>query len=238
MGEDAAGQKGMAGGLMRRRAFLAGGVGMGLALPLLGPTSARAALPGIPSSGQVAFKVYRKGAHIGEHDLRFDMDGDNLTVTVHVHIVVKIGPVPVYNYTHRSTEHWRGDRFVNMDSATQSNVSKHKVSAVRMGDGVHVEPATLAPYVAPVGAVPLTHWNRSIYGGPLFNPDDGKPLRITVANKVEDMVKLDDGSSVSATHYTLVGEAVQMEDYYDSSGVWTGLRAKVEDGSFVDYRRV
>lgn len=223
--------------LIGRRAFLIGGVGAGLAIPMLAPSAARAAPGGVPANGQVAFKVYRKGSHIGEHDLRFEQDGDLLTVTGNVRILVRVGPVPVYRYSHRCTERWRGDRFVSMDSATQSNVSKHVVSASRAVDGVRVTPSGAAPYVLPGNAAPLTHWNKSIYGNALFNPDDGKILRINLAGRAEDNCRQDDGSSVRATRYTLTGDS-NMDDYYDAADVWAGLHTKVEDGSFVDYRRV
>ena len=104
MGGNTAGPTGWTQAPLGRRAFLAGGAAAGLALPLLGPGVAHAALSGIPADGKVAFKVLRKGAHIGEHSLRFDLDGDNLTVVTEVRITVHIGPVPVYHHTQRCTE--------------------------------------------------------------------------------------------------------------------------------------
>jgi hypothetical protein len=218
-----------------RRAFLIGGAGAALVLPMAG--AARAAVPGIPSSGKIEFKVMRKGWHIGEHILHFTQDGDNLTVETDVRIVVRIGPVPVYHHNQTCIERWRGDRFVSLDSTTQSTAAHDKASAHRMPDGVYIQPAEGAPYTAPAEALPQTHWNHLALQGPLFNPENGKLLHETLVGRTDDMVKLADGSSIRATRYSMTGDGVE-EDYYDSAGVWAGLRAKVEDGSYVEYLRL
>src|SRR5579872_1882332 len=119
-------QTGSAQGMTGRRTFLIGAAA-GLGLPLLAPPRARAALPGIPPDGKIAFKVMRKGAHIGEHSLRFDQDGDALTVQTDVRITVHVGPVPVYHHTQTCVERWRGDRFIGLDSTTSSNVSHEQI---------------------------------------------------------------------------------------------------------------
>src|SRR6185437_12784272 len=136
---DAAEATGGARKAIGRRAFLASGAA-GLTLPWLAPAGARAALSGIPADGKVAFKVMRKGAHIGEHRLTFSQDADGLTVTTDVRITVHIGPVPVYHHTQHCVEHWKGDRFVGLESTTNSNVSHDVVAARRTADGLRIEP--------------------------------------------------------------------------------------------------
>ena len=219
-----------------RRAFLASGAA-GLALPWLGPRAARAALSGIPSDGKVAFKVMRKGAHIGEHSLTFSQDGDMLTVTTDVRITVHIGPVPVYHHTQHCVERWKGDRFISLDSTTHSNIGHDVVTVRRMADGVHIEPASGAAYIAPAEALPLTHWNRFAYQGPLFEPQNGKLLKETLVARGDDMIAAADGSMIKVTRWSVTGDGV-MDDYYDAGGVWAGLHVKVRDGSRVEYLRL
>ena len=125
MGKHAAEKRDRAQDLMGRRAFLIGGAGAGLVLPLvLRGTPAAAQPSGIPASGKIAFRVLRKGQHIGESTVTFTQDSDSLTVRTEVHIQVKVGPVPVYRYTHICTEHWSGNRFMGLESATNSNMSR------------------------------------------------------------------------------------------------------------------
>ncbi len=94
-----------------------------------------------------------------------------------------------------------------------------------------------APFVAPADTLPLTHWNRFAYQGPLFDPQTGKMVKETLVSRSDDMIQLADGSSVKATRWSVTGDGV-MDDYYDAAGVWTGLHVKVQDGSHVEYLRL
>lgn len=238
MGGDAAGPEGWAQAGLKRRAFLTGGAATGLILPgLLAPARAGAAPAGVPPDGKLAFKVMRKGAHIGEHTLRFEQDGDSLTVHVEVRITVHIGPVPVYHHLQRCTEHWKGDRFMALESSTSSNISQETVAARRTADGVRIEPADGSPYTAPAEILPLTHWNRFAYQGPLFDPQNGKSLKETLVSRGDDTIPQADGSSIHVTRWSVTGDGV-MDDYYDAGGVWAGLHVKVRDGSRVEYLRL
>ena len=236
MGLDAAEAIGRARRGMGRRAFLTGGAA-GLALPWLGSARARAAVSGVPADGKVAFKVVRRGAHIGEHSLTFSQDGDSLTVTTDVRITVHIGPVPVYHHTQHCIEHWKGDRFMGLESTTSSNVSHDVVTARRTAEGLRIEPGSGAPYTAPAETLPLTHWNRFAYQGPLFEPQNGKLLKETLVARGDDMIAVADGSMIKVTRWSVTGDGV-MDDYYDAGGVWAGLHVKVRDGSRVEYLRL
>ena len=238
MGGNTAGpDQGWAHAGLGRRAFLTGGAAAGLALPLLKPTPARAALSGIPADGKVAFKVMRKGAHIGQHSLRFEQDGDTLTVHVEVRITVHVGPVPVYHHVQRCTEHWKGDRFVGLESATTSNVSSQTVTARRTADGVRIEPAKAVSPTPPLPSIPAAHPLEPLrLSGPAVRPQGGKPLKETLVTRADDTIPLADGSMVRVTRWSVTGDGV-MDDYYDASGVWAGLHVKVRDGSQVEYLR-
>jgi hypothetical protein len=238
MGADAAGPQDEAHAGLARRAVLTGVAAAGLVLPaLLRPMPAHAAPAGIPPDGKIAFKVMRKGAHIGEHTLRFDQDGDALTVNVEVRITVHVGPVPVYHHVQRCTEHWKADRFMALESHTTSNVSVQKVAARRTSDGVRIEPADGQPFTAPAEILPLTHWNRFAYQGPLFDPQAGTLLKETLVSRGDDTIQAADGSSIRVTRWSVTGDGV-MDDYYDAGGVWAGLHVKVRDGSEVQYLRL
>jgi hypothetical protein len=224
---------------MGRRLVLLGGVGVGLAATGLAPASrAKPVLAGVPSEGRLAFQVWRKGAHIGENVLRFEQLGDALTVQIEVHILVRIGPVPVMKYTHSCKEHWAGGLFQGLESTSHSNMDKQQVTARRTSDGISIQPAEGDAYTAPIDSLPISHWNRQMMSAPLFNPQDGKPLRETArVAKGEETVKIANGSSVRATRYGLVGDAT-VDDWYDASGVWTALHSRVVDGSYIEYLRL
>ena len=83
--------------------------------------------------------------------------------------------------------------------------------------------ATLAPEAAP-----LTHWNPKVFEGPLFNPQDGKALKVTAVRKP---------GGRAGQLWSLRGDA-EIDDWYDEQSVWTALRGRLKDGSTLEYRRI
>ena len=98
-----------------------------------------------------------------------------------------------------------------------------RVSARRTEAGVIIETAK-DRITGPAGVRPFTHWNPEVFSGPLFNPQEGKLLKVTARK-------------VSARQWAVRGEA-EIDDFYDEAGVWTALRGKLQDGSRIEYRRV
>jgi hypothetical protein len=222
-----------------RRALLLQGLGAGLTFSALGPAALARTLSGVPAEGKLAFQVWRNGAHIGEHDLKFEQDGDELTVQINVRIVVRVGPVPVMKYTHSCKERWSGGgAFLGLESVSHSNLTKQVVSAKRSADGIWIQPASGDAYTVPGDTLPMSHWNRQMMKSPLFNPQDGKVLKESSRTvKGKEMVKLADGSMVEATRYAVTGDA-SVDDWYDAGNVWTALHGRVVDGSYIDYLRL
>jgi hypothetical protein len=196
-----------------RRAFLA----TGLVLPLL-PRLARAA----PKN--LAFAVFRNGAKIGEHHVSFSGDGPTLVATTDATMAVKIGPVPVFRYHHHALEHRADGAFATLETTTTTNGKHERVAAERTGGGVRVD-CTYGKSTFSADSNPLNHWDRDIFsGGPLFNPQTGKILKVHSAK-------------VTPAHVTIRGE-VEIDDFYDEGGAWQSLTGKLDDGSEVEYHRI
>lgn len=194
-----------------RRELLLGGVG------LLAPGLARAA------PGKLAFQVFRNGTKIGEHRIAFGGGDDDRTVATDVDMVVKIGPVPVYRYKHTALEKWVGGKWSSIETTTNGNGKVFRASGRAMGSYVQIT-GPKGAVRGPADAVPLSHWNQANFGKPLFNPQEGKMLKVTC-------------SKVAAGHWQIRGDA-EIDDFYDASGAWVALRGKLEDGSRMEYRRL
>ena len=205
---------------------------MATGLILLAPAQAFAA----PTSRQLAFAVFRNGVRIGEHRMSIVGRADGATVSSDVSMLVKVGPVPVYRYTHRAVEQWRAGRFHSLETSTNGGGKIQRVSARRTDAGVMIETGK-GQITAPSGAAPLTHWNAAVLDGPLFNPQDGKILSITARRAGREAVKLADGRSIASTRWTLRGET-QIDNWYDQADTWAALRGKLPDGSTMEYRRL
>lgn len=211
---------------LSRRALLCGA-----ACCLLPSRPAAAAFP-----ARLAFEALRNGRKIGEQHMVFDT-GDGLTVRTEVELSVKLGPIALYRYRHEATERWRADHFVSLDTRTLDNGRRLTVSARREGQTVMIAPSAGVAMKASPDTLPFTHWNRAIATAPLFNPQDGKLLRLTVAAAVKGAVLLADESSRLAEGVAFRGDA-DIEDWYGGDGVWTGLTGKLKDGSTLEYRRL
>lgn len=213
--------------LQTRRSLLAAGV------LLLAPTVAGAA---VPARKKLSFLVFRNGARVGEHEMSFVGEPGAVTVTTDVRMSIRLGPVPVFRYRHQATERWAGGRFASLETTTDANGKRRSVTARRSAGGVSIETGGRT-VTGPAGALPLTHWNAEALAGPLFNPQEGKMLKVTARRIGRETVALADGRSAAATRWSVRGEA-EIDDWYDDAGVWVALRGKLPDGSTMEYRRV
>jgi len=209
-----------------RRAVLAAGLSM----------AAPSALAAGPNSRRLSFAVLRNDVKVGEHLMVFGDDSSAPMVTTDVAMVVKLGPVPVYRYTHHAVERWVGGRFASLDTATNSNGKREKVTARRSSEGLSIE-TLKGPVIAPPTAAPFTHWNADVFGKPLFNPQEGKVLKVSASRKGTSPVVLANGRKIDAQLWSIRGET-EIDDWYDAAGVWAGLKGKLQDGSIIEYRRL
>lgn len=196
-----------------------------------GPDPGRADL-----SSRLRFAVFRNGGRIGEHVMTFDGRSGETRVRTQVEMVVKLGPVPVYRYRHSADEQWSGGRFASLASSTDGNGRVTRVEARRTTTGVVIEGSN-GRIAGPPTLAPLTHWNAEVLGGPLFNPQEGKLLSLSVRRGLVERVRLASGQSIDARRWSLRGE-IQIDDWYDEGGVWAALKGRLADGSTIEYRRL
>ena len=192
--------------------------------------------PRAVAADKLAFAAFRNGVRVGEHEMSFSGAADDVAVRTEVSLVVKLGPVPVYRYTHRALERWRGGRFSSLETTTNGNGKLQRVEARRGADAVVIETAG-GLVKAPANASPLTHWKAATLSSPLFNPQEGKLLRLTARRAGVEQIRLASGELISATRWSLRGES-QIDNWYDQGGAWAALRGRLTDGSTMEYRRL
>ncbi len=190
-----------------------------------------------PAGGRLAFSIVRKGSEIGSHTLDFRKTGNVLTVAIDVKIAVGLGSIVLYRYAMSGVETYRDDKFAELETTSNDDGTALHVTAVQNAAGIVVDSKTLGKQTLPAETLPLTHWNIGNMTAPLFNPQDGKPMKLSAKTLGADTVALANGSKVAATHFSLTGEST-LDDWYDGTNVWTALRAVGTDGSIIEYRRV
>lgn len=210
---------------LSRRGLMAGGLVL-FACP---------ALAAAPAGRRLSFVVSRNGEEVGAHRMTFSGPAAAPRVLTEVEMLVKLGPVPVFRYRHTAEERWADGRFQSLETRTNANGRNRHVVARRTSAGVVIE-AGRERIAAPEDAAPLTHWNTAAFGDPLFNPQEGKLLKIAANRRGGETIRLTDGSPLAATRWTLRGDA-EIDNWYDAQGVWAALRGKLPDGSTMDYKR-
>ncbi len=186
--------------------------------------------------GRLLFHIFRKSSKIGEHRMSFSVAGDATAVETEVAMTVTLGPVTLLKYTHHASERWRAGRIESLDTRTVANGNAQHLSARRSGDSVMVDGSKLGHAVLSGAAAPMTHWNADAMHAPLFNPQDGKLIRASLAHSRGSYAP--PNTQTTATSKIVVTGEAELTDWYDASGAWLALRGKVKDGSFVDYVRV
>ena len=156
--------------------------------------------------------------------------------TISAKMLVKVGPVPLFHYSHDATETWENGRFAGFTARSVTGGKVETVSAARGADGVRIVRSGGATILAPATALPMTHWNKDALRGTMFNPQTGAILKASIGRVGGDGVKLADGTPVACSGLHMTGDA-DITDWYDADGVWTALKGKGPDGSTIEYRR-
>lgn len=184
-------------------------------------------------AGRLVFDALRMGRRIGQHRLSFRSEGVELQVLTDVEFTVGAGPLTLFHYLHHSEETWLDGAFQRLESRTRTNGAAQTLRAQRSGAGVVLESSRTGRTVAPPEAAPLSHWNLASVGKPQFNPQDGKLAHFRIARRAEPF----GAPGRASTRVSFVGQN-PFDDWYDDQNVWLSLRARVKDGSIIEYRRI
>lgn len=217
--------------MLSRRNLIVGGAALTASSVAPHPASAVTT----PRPGLLRFDVFRNSSRIGEHAVRLSRSGTTVGAEVTVELAVSIGPITVFRYTHSVREEWRDGQFQWMESRTNDDGTLHHVRADRTAEGVVVRRGAGESAILTGDAIPLTHWNHKCVTTPLFNPQTGLPLKLTVQPRPAETLDLGGGRMVRTRRFSLVGEAA-LETWYDETESWVALRSAGRDGSTISYR--
>lgn len=173
-------------------------------------------------TGTLRFRVDRGGSPIGTHELTFRQAGDRLTVQVDIQLEVGIGPITFFRYEHANTTTWLDGRVVRMQTRTNDNGDKHRVTAertpagdlrVRTREGVRSVPGDI---------LPSTYWIAgTVDASRLLNTQNGRVEEITVDPAGTERVETAQGP-LEAQRYVIHG-ALDTHVWYQQAGRWVGL---------------
>jgi hypothetical protein len=191
-------------------------------------SAAAFALP-IPAGNSLGFKVFRNGSPIGEHQLSFTQNGDDLRVDVNIDLVVTIATIPVFRYGLKATERWSKGVFQSLDSNVNYNGDPLIVHAQKSADGYEVEginkndqSKNMPRYTAPPDTLPLTYWNKKMLNSTILNVQTAHCYKVDVASPGWNNVPTTAGTTILAQRFDLTGKLV-LSVWYDQQDNWSSL---------------
>jgi hypothetical protein len=137
-----------------------------------------------------------------------------------------LGPVRFYHFERSSIETWRGDRLIGLISDADDNGEVHHLQAREDGDSLALSVDGQPPVAVAATSVPSSLWRRSMVreDRPVFDMDDGQPLKITPHCDAEPL----------GTICKITGD-LERTLHFGAAGLLIGETLTADDGSEVAY---
>jgi hypothetical protein len=201
---------------------------------IVAPAIALSAAETEPAAATINFTVMRNGDQIGTTTMRISRDGAGTLAEIVTHIAVKIAHITVYHYDQSETESWVDGKLVKMNSQTDDNGRRHKVSVTRSGDILSVDADGKVVEVDPA-IIPVSLWNASLMRQTTaISPLDGALTPVSVVDHGEEPLVLQ-GRPTTAHHYS-VRTSFPQDVWYDREHQLIKVEMRGSDGSKIQYQ--
>jgi hypothetical protein len=198
------------------------------------PAIALSAAETDPSPATLNFTVMRNGDQIGTSTVRISRDGAGTLAKVATHISVKIADITVYRYDQNETESWVDGKLVAMNSQTDDNGTRHRVSVTRSGDALSVDSDGKVAEVDPA-VIPVSLWNASLMRQTTaISPLDGTLTPVSVVDHGEEELALQGGPT--AAHHYSIRTSFPQDVWYDRQHQLLKVELRGSDGSTIQYQ--
>lgn len=208
----------------RRRFLIAG------AAALATPTTGRTEPVGVP----ITFTVLRGDSPIGKHRVSFSRAGAALAVEIAIDLQVRLLNIPVYRYTHRSSELWENGRLQRLDARTDDDGTRTEVRGRATAGGIAVE-GSGGSFLAPPDTKPTSYWHEDMTRRMrLLDTQNGTLIGVTAKRAGTQRARIG-GQEIDVRFYELTGD-LNSRLGYSASGEWVDLEFMAR-GSRISYRR-
>jgi Family of unknown function (DUF6134) len=174
------------------------------------------------------FDAYRGKGKIGVHTVSIVPDGAGLTVTTHIAMDVSLAFIKLFEFKHDAVERWKDGRLVSIESSTNDDGDKIKVSGAATPQGFRVVGPS-GPAIAPAETLTSNSlWNPAFVNQHVaINVQHGGVIGMSVHPLGSDSVKATGGMRVAAK-YQLITPYLDGLLWYDDAGQW--VKALYEKG--------
>ena len=186
-----------------------------------------------PAAGTMKFAIMRDGDQIGTSTFRVHRNGHETTVDIATKVEVTIAFITMYRFEQTETERWVDGRLVALNSVTDDNGTKHKVTAASRGDVLTID-ADGKVTQADASVMPVSLWNAAIVQKTIaLDPQDGSIVPLSVTDHGKERLVLQ-GRSETAHHYSIKTTFPQ-DVWYDDHQQLVKVALRGSDGSKIEY---
>lgn len=188
-----------------------------------------------PEVRQWPFRVFLDGKPIGSHRFTLRTRNGLRELTSEAEFTVRVLRIPVYRYSHRALEIWRGDALISLQASTVDGDVRQAVEARLEGGTFTVVSGTQRDLHAPP-VLSFAYWNPAILGAQrLLNAQTGRLEVVRIEAMGPGTVLDARGQTRSAQQYRIHGPDQPITVWYGQDGDWLGLASEV-DGRQLTYR--
>jgi len=203
-----------------------------VALIFAAATAGAASLASAAMPAVLDFAVKRGDSTIGRHVVTLRRDEAELHVDIEIDLAVSLGFVTLYRYLHQSREVWREGRLVSLESRTDDDGARHRVSARAAAGGLWVETAE-GRFLAPADILPTSYWNpATVRQTRLLDSQHGRLVDVRIDPAGEQAVEIG-GRPLPARRYVMNGD-LRMSLWYGPAGEWVKIAFETR-GATVEY---
>ena len=187
-----------------------------------------------PAEREWHFRVYLDDKPIGYHYFRLTQTGDREKLTTRAQFDVTFLKIPLFKYRHDNVERWDSQCLESIASSTDENGKLFRVEGSAKGDGFQVS-SNAGDATLPACISTFAYWDKSfLQEDRLLNSQTGEYLDVKVDDLGEQAVMVRD-ASVTANHYKLVADKLDIELWYSGNDQWLALQSKTAKGRLLRY---
>src|SRR6202045_497706 len=136
------------------------------------------AAPGA-STETMRYAIMRNGDQIGTHTVEINRGAKETSVIMSTDLAVKVMFITAYRLQFTTSEKWVGGKLVALNSESDDNGTKHKVSATLKPNGLEVD-ADGKISTVDKNIMPSTLWNHEVVKRTqVLDPKEGEVVPIT-----------------------------------------------------------
>jgi hypothetical protein len=190
-----------------------------------------------PPARQWNFTVFLDGREIGYHSFQLNRSAERMRLETRAQFAVKFFLLTVYTYDHHNTELWRDGCLEGIESRTDSNGERYRVSGARRDGGLLVSTDAGEQRLDECVAS-FAYWDRRLLERRrLLNSQTGEYLPVRLEPLGAGSLALGE-RTIAVQRYALAAQGLDIElTYAADSGEWLALDSRLEKGQVLQYRR-